>query len=507
MQVPTGGALPTADGRVQMYPCFAFEFHLVLIAIDPDLGRPEIRRYLVGHDCGTVINPKIVRGMTMGGIAHGIGAALFEEFAYNDEGQLIAQNFMDYLLPSSHEVPEVEIVHHVTPSPLTVLGQKGSGESGYLGAPAAIASAVNDALRPLGIAVSSLPIKIAQLGDLIAAAREQEAEERAKRRCGLAAPPAPCGGRLGEGELDSESSRMPAPRPCPASGGGDAVTLVFLRGVRMIIDTHGHLVPPELLSAIRKERARFPSLRLIEDGGSLALAFAGGKPSRPIMKGLSDVAGRIAWMDRQGIDRQVVGSWPDWFGYELPAAEGEAWCRLINDAQLAAARAEPRFVPLAVVPLQDGARAAAVLKSAMAAGFPGLDDRHLAARDRQRARRRRPRAVLGGGGRDRRRRPHPSELRRRRRAGERLWPRQRGREGDRCDRGGGAAPVQRTHHALPQRPHLRSDRRCRAAVRARTARAQLQDHAGDRRSGGRARTALHRQHRARSRGCCDLSWR
>jgi aminocarboxymuconate-semialdehyde decarboxylase len=139
----------------------------------------------------------------------------------------------------------------------------------------------------------------------------------------------------------------------------------------MIIDVHGHLVPPDLLAAIRKERGRFPSLRLIEDGGALAIAFAGGKPSRPIMKGLSDTAARLAWMDREGIDRQVVGGWPDWFGYELPAAEGEAWCRLFNDAQLAAAKSEPRFVPLASVPLQDGARAASVLKAAAAAGFPG----------------------------------------------------------------------------------------------------------------------------------------
>ena len=173
MQVPTGGRLPTTDGRVQMYPCFAFEFHVLLMVIDPDLGKPEIKRYIVGHDCGTVINPKIVRGMTMGGIAHGIGAALYEEFAYDAQGQLLAQSLMDYLLPSAHEVPPVEIIHHVTPSPHTVFGQKGSGESGYLGAPAAIASAVNDAVQPLGIVVNSLPIKTAQLGDLIAAARDK----------------------------------------------------------------------------------------------------------------------------------------------------------------------------------------------------------------------------------------------------------------------------------------------------------------------------------------------
>jgi 2-furoyl-CoA dehydrogenase large subunit len=172
-QVPTGGVLPDKDGRVQMYPCFSFEFHLLLVSIDPDLGRPEIVKYRLGHDCGTQINPKIVRGMTMGGIAHGIGAALYEEFAYNDEGQMIAQTFMDYLLPSSHEVPAVDIIDHETPSPHTVLGQKGSGESGYLGAPAAIANAINDAIRGLGISINTLPIKPSILGDLIAGARNK----------------------------------------------------------------------------------------------------------------------------------------------------------------------------------------------------------------------------------------------------------------------------------------------------------------------------------------------
>lgn len=172
-QVPTGGGLPTADGRVHMYPCHSFEFHMVLMSIDPELGKPEFRRYVVGHDCGTVINPHIVKGMTLGGIAHGIGAALLEEFAYDEQGQMIAQSFMDYLLPSSHEVPEIEIVHHCTPSPFTVLGQKGSGESGYLGAPAAIASAINDALRPLGIAMLKLPMRASAIADAIADAQRR----------------------------------------------------------------------------------------------------------------------------------------------------------------------------------------------------------------------------------------------------------------------------------------------------------------------------------------------
>jgi aminocarboxymuconate-semialdehyde decarboxylase len=140
----------------------------------------------------------------------------------------------------------------------------------------------------------------------------------------------------------------------------------------MIIDCHAHLVPPELLAAIRKDAAKFPHARLIEDGGSLAFSFAGAKPTRPVSKPLSDIAARVTWMAKQGIDKQVVGGWVDMFGYELPGAEGEAWSRLANDCLMAAAKAEPRFVPLATVPLGDGARAATVLKAAIAAGFAGV---------------------------------------------------------------------------------------------------------------------------------------
>lgn len=139
----------------------------------------------------------------------------------------------------------------------------------------------------------------------------------------------------------------------------------------MIIDSHAHLVPTDLLDTIRKSQSRFPSVRLIEEGGGLAFAFASGKPTRPVSKPLSDLPGRLAWMDKQGIERQVVGGWVDMFGYELPAAEGEAWSRLINDGLLSLAKAQPRFVPLATIPMQDGARAAKVLKAAMDAGFPG----------------------------------------------------------------------------------------------------------------------------------------
>ncbi|MGC1441941.1 MAG: molybdopterin cofactor-binding domain-containing protein, partial [Burkholderiaceae bacterium] len=158
MEVPTGGMLPTDDGRVQMYPCHSFEAHVVLASIDPDIGKVKLHRYLCGHDCGVMINPDVVHGMTYGGISHGIGAALMEKFAYSDDGQLLSGSFMDYLMPSAHEVPALSIVDHCTPSPLTEFGQKGSGEAGYLGSPAAIASAVNDALAPHGASLDTLPM-------------------------------------------------------------------------------------------------------------------------------------------------------------------------------------------------------------------------------------------------------------------------------------------------------------------------------------------------------------
>jgi 2-furoyl-CoA dehydrogenase large subunit len=157
-EVPTGGGLPTADGRIQIYPCYAFECHIVYVEIDSGTAQPAIKQYVCGHDCGVMINPDIVHGMTYGGIAHGIGAALYEQFTYDDNGQLTSGTFMDYLIPSAFEIPSVKIVDHCTPSPLTTFGQKGSGEAGYLGAPAAVANAINDALAPLNVEVNTLPI-------------------------------------------------------------------------------------------------------------------------------------------------------------------------------------------------------------------------------------------------------------------------------------------------------------------------------------------------------------
>jgi CO/xanthine dehydrogenase Mo-binding subunit len=157
---PRSGKLNGPDNEVQLYPCYSFEVHVVLADIDPGTGKVDLQQYFIAHDCGTVINPDVVRGMVYGGTAHGIGVALYEQFAFNDDGQPLTQSFIDYLLPSSHEVPTIVDAEHCTPSPFTTYGQKGVGEAGYMGAPAAVAGAVNDALTAHGAApIHSLPIK------------------------------------------------------------------------------------------------------------------------------------------------------------------------------------------------------------------------------------------------------------------------------------------------------------------------------------------------------------
>ncbi|MCJ9700577.1 amidohydrolase family protein [Bradyrhizobium sp. SHOUNA76] len=140
----------------------------------------------------------------------------------------------------------------------------------------------------------------------------------------------------------------------------------------MIIDCHAHLVPPALLESVRASKAEFPSVKLIEEGGSLGFAFAGGKPTRPVSKPLTDVPARLQWMASNKVDHQVVAGWLDMFGYELPAEEGLRWSRLINNSLADIAKAEPKFVPLATVPLQDGGRAAELLREAHGMGFKGV---------------------------------------------------------------------------------------------------------------------------------------
>jgi carbon-monoxide dehydrogenase large subunit len=132
--------------------------HIAALEIDPAVCQVTIDRYVVAEDCGRVINPMIVDGQVHGGVAQGIGAALYEEIVYDAAGQLLTASLADYLIPSAAEVPEMETVHLDTESPSTVGGFRGMGEGGTIGAPAAIANALADALAPLGGEIFELPM-------------------------------------------------------------------------------------------------------------------------------------------------------------------------------------------------------------------------------------------------------------------------------------------------------------------------------------------------------------
>ncbi len=126
---------------------FSASVHVVLVEVDTRTGRVTLRAYVVAEDCGRRINPTAVDGQIRGGVAQGIGSALLEEMTYDESGQLLSSTLLDYLVPGSCDVPPIEIVHMETPSPVTEGGLKGLGESGIIGAPAAIANAVVDALQ------------------------------------------------------------------------------------------------------------------------------------------------------------------------------------------------------------------------------------------------------------------------------------------------------------------------------------------------------------------------
>ncbi|HLZ95768.1 MAG TPA: xanthine dehydrogenase family protein molybdopterin-binding subunit [Candidatus Dormibacteraeota bacterium] len=134
--------------------------HVCMVEIDRGSGAVEVMRYVIAEDCGVIINPAIVDGQVAGGVAQGAGAALLEEISYSEDGQLLSGSFMDYLLPTSQEAPAVQIEHLVTPSTVHELGTKGIGEGGTIGATAAIANAVADALSARNVILPWTPDRV-----------------------------------------------------------------------------------------------------------------------------------------------------------------------------------------------------------------------------------------------------------------------------------------------------------------------------------------------------------
>jgi aerobic carbon-monoxide dehydrogenase large subunit len=143
--------LEATDYYSPPHATWAYGVHGALVEVDPDLCRVSIRKYVCIHDCGNMINPMIVEGQVMGGIAQGIGGALYERIEYEDSGNLANANFVDFLIPYATEIPNVEVLHLETPTPLNPLGVKGVGEAGCIAVGAVVASGVEDALRSLGV--------------------------------------------------------------------------------------------------------------------------------------------------------------------------------------------------------------------------------------------------------------------------------------------------------------------------------------------------------------------
>jgi CO/xanthine dehydrogenase Mo-binding subunit len=139
------------------YPCMGHACHIAMVEVDTETGAVEILKYAAVHDAGTMVNPRSLEGQIIGGTAQGIATALLEELVFDEQGQPLSTTFMDFLMPTAMEVPELDIGHEETPSPLTEYGIKGGGEAGRMMAPGAMSAAIDDALIEYGIHVSELP--------------------------------------------------------------------------------------------------------------------------------------------------------------------------------------------------------------------------------------------------------------------------------------------------------------------------------------------------------------
>ncbi|NMH97802.1 xanthine dehydrogenase family protein molybdopterin-binding subunit [Pseudonocardia acidicola] len=149
---------PDEHGRVRLYPAHGSGAQAALVEVDIETGQVSIEKLWVAHDVGKMINPGIVHAQIIGGMMQGLGGTMFEQLCYDDEGRLLTTTLNDYQLPNAMSAPPIEILHLETPSPVTPLGTKGVGEAGCIGTPSVLLSAVEDALRPLGVRVERTPL-------------------------------------------------------------------------------------------------------------------------------------------------------------------------------------------------------------------------------------------------------------------------------------------------------------------------------------------------------------
>jgi carbon-monoxide dehydrogenase large subunit len=149
---------PDSQGRMNTFSSYPYAAVVAVVDVDIETGFVKIVKYFTVHDCGNMINPRIVNTQHYGCVVQGIGAALYEELVYDSDGRLLTSTLMDYCLPTVLEVPEIVLDHIITPNPFTPLGAKGAGETGMLGPPPVLCNAVEDALAPLGVKIRETPL-------------------------------------------------------------------------------------------------------------------------------------------------------------------------------------------------------------------------------------------------------------------------------------------------------------------------------------------------------------
>jgi CO/xanthine dehydrogenase Mo-binding subunit len=152
-------------------PATASGVHAMIVEVDPGTLAVEVKRYVVVHDCGRVLNPLILEGQIQGGVAQGLGNAFYEQLHYDAQGQLMNATFMDYLLPGATEVPDIASSHLETPAPGNPLGAKGAGEAGAIPVGAVFAQAVEDALAIDGLEILEIPLSPNRLYEIVTEAK------------------------------------------------------------------------------------------------------------------------------------------------------------------------------------------------------------------------------------------------------------------------------------------------------------------------------------------------
>jgi CO/xanthine dehydrogenase Mo-binding subunit len=147
---------------------FGSGFHAAIVEVDPAVGAVDVKKYVLVHDCGVMVNPTIVEGQVLGGLVQGLGGALLERFPFDENGQPQATSFLDFKMMTVEGLPEIILDHVETPSPLNPLGVKGTGEAGVIPVSAVLAEAIEDALSPFHVRIAEMPLMPHQITELIA---------------------------------------------------------------------------------------------------------------------------------------------------------------------------------------------------------------------------------------------------------------------------------------------------------------------------------------------------